>query len=142
MSGMPIAAPAEFLHATMSSTLLRNSASPPTMAKSSAHALMMALRVSFGFNFESTKSIATLRPAMPPSLLTCLAQAFIASTDFWNRPGWMGVSTSAMTATRISESVMPTSSALGLALCAPAPATAKRGADQPDHDRDRDQQNS
>src|SRR5439155_10788344 len=55
----------------------------------------------------------------PPALLTTLAQAFIASTDFWNKPGWTGVSTSAMTAKRISEALMPTSSALGV-LWAPA----------------------
>src|SRR5262249_20312626 len=53
-------------------------------------------------------------------LFTTLAQAFIASTDFWNRPGCTGVSTSAMTATWISLGVMPTSSAFGAA-CAPAP---------------------
>ena len=86
---------------------------------------MMALRVSLGFNFESMKSMTTLRPAMPPPLLTTFAHAFMASTDFWNRPGCTGVSTSAITARRISESVMPTSSALGLALCAPATVTVE-----------------
>ena len=89
MSGMPIAFPALSLHATMSSTLFRNSASPPTMAKSSAHALMMALRVSLGLNLESMKSMTTFRPAIPPFLLVTSAHAFIASTDFWNSPGWI-----------------------------------------------------
>ena len=57
---------------------------------------------------------------MPPPWLTTLAHAFIASTDAWNSPGCTGVSTSAMTARRSSELVMPTSPSLGLALCAPA----------------------
>ena len=71
----------------MSSTLLMNSASPPTMAKSLAHAVMVALRVVLGFNFESMKSITTFRPARPPSLFTTFAHAFIASTDALNTPG-------------------------------------------------------
>ena len=62
---------------------------------------------------------------MPPALFTTFAHAFIASTDFWNRPGWIDVSTSAITARRISVSVMPTSSAFGFAACAPAPTTAE-----------------
>src|SRR3954453_17193214 len=108
----------------MSSTLLRKSASPPTIAKSFAHALMTALRVSFGLSFESMKSTTRLRPATPPSLFTTLAHARTASTDFWNRPGCTGVSTSAITARRIWESVIPTSSAFGFALCAPATVAA------------------
>ena len=51
---------------------------------------MMALRVSFGLSFESMKSMTTLRPAMPPPLLTTFAHAFMASTDFLNRPGCDG----------------------------------------------------
>ena len=58
--------PALFWQPTMSSTLLTNSASPPTIAKLFAEALMMALRVSFGLSFESMKSMTSLRPAMPP----------------------------------------------------------------------------
>ena len=137
MSGIPIGFPAMSLQATMSSTLLTKSASPPTIAKSLAQAVMMALRVSFGLSFESMKSMTSLRPAMPPPLLTTEAHAFMASTDFWNRPGCTGVSTSAITASRISEAVMPTSSALGVALCAPATVTVDT--DQRD-DGDRDRQ--
>ena len=101
---------------------------------------MMALRVSFGLSFESMKSITTLRPAMPPSLLTILAQAFIASTDAWKRPGWIGVSTSAMTATRISSAVIPTSSALGFG--ALRAGDREGGADDRDDRDDRRRQNS
>ena len=90
------------------------------MAKSSAQALIVAFRVSLGFNFESMKSITTLRPAIPPALLTTFAHAFMASTEALKTPGAMGVSTSAMTARRISLPVIPTSAALGLALWAPA----------------------
>ena len=53
-------------------------------------------------------------------MLTTFAHAFMASTEALNTPGAIGLSTSAMTATRISLSVIPTSSALGFALCAPA----------------------
>jgi hypothetical protein len=79
---------------------------------------MTALRVSFGFNLESMKSMTTLRPAIPPCLLTVLAQAFITSTDDLKRPGTTGLSTSASTARRISVSVIPTSAAFGFALVA------------------------
>ena len=53
----------------MSSTLLTNSASPPTIAKSLAQAVMMALRVSFGLSFESMKSMTTLRPGDAAALV-------------------------------------------------------------------------
>ena len=47
----------------------------------------------------------------------------MASTEALKTPGAKGVSTSAMTARWISVSVMPTSSALGLAVPVAAPAT-------------------
>ena len=52
-SGRPVFAPALSGHATMSSTLLRNSAPVPTIAKSFWHALMIALRVSSPLSLES-----------------------------------------------------------------------------------------
>ncbi len=102
-------APVASLQPTRSSTLLMNSDSPPTVAKSSWHAWMIALRVSVGLSFVSWKSITTLRPATPPALLTTLAHASMASTDFLNRPGEMEFSTSARTAILISLSVRPIS---------------------------------
>src|SRR6266511_4307077 len=62
-SGMPSASPALFTQPVMSSTLLTNSALVPTMAKSSPHALMIALRVSLALSFESIWSTTTLRQA-------------------------------------------------------------------------------
>ena len=101
--------PLASLHPTRSSTLLMNSDSPPTVAKSLAHAWMIALRVSVGLSLVSWKSMTTFRPAMPPALFTTFAQASIASTDFLNRPGEMEFSTSARTASLISLAVMPIS---------------------------------
>ncbi len=125
MSGRPVAAPAWSTHASMSSTLFRNTAEVPTIAKSSAHALMVTLRASSALSFESRKSTTTLRPASPPFALTYLAQPFTPSTEPWNTPGASGVSTSATTAIRISLSVTPISVAVGLSppeLCATAAA--------------------
>src|SRR4051794_27830751 len=98
----------------------RNSASVPTSAKSCWHAVMIALRESFGLRWESMKSTFTLRPAIPPVALMYLAAPFTASTADWNRPGANGLSTSATTAMRISVGVTPTSVALLASLCAPA----------------------
>ena len=106
---------------------------------------MVALRVSFGFSFESMKSMTTFRPARPPSLFTTFAQAFMASTDALNTPGASELSTSAITATWISVAVMPTSSALGFELWAPAdtvptvarPTTAMTTASVADRTRER-----
>ena len=80
---------------------------------------MTALRVSFALSFESMKSTTTLRPARPPALLIVAPHAFTASAPALNRPGTIGLSTSAITAMRISVSVMPTSSAFTFC-CAPA----------------------
>src|SRR4051812_9451274 len=98
----------------------RNSASVPTSAKSCWHAVMIALRESFGLRCESMKSTFTLRPAIPPVALMYLAAPFTASTADWNRPGANGLSTSATTAMRIWVGVTPTSVALLASLCAPA----------------------
>lgn len=53
ISGSPVAAPAWSLQPVMSSTLVRNSTMPPTMARSFWQALIVALRVSLAFSFES-----------------------------------------------------------------------------------------
>ena len=62
-----------------------------------------------GLSWESQKSITTLRPASPPAALTSDAHAFIAFTDFWNRPGTSGLLTSAMTPTLMVVAVSPMS---------------------------------
>ena len=103
---------------------------------------MVALRVSLGFNFESMKSMTTLRPAIPPPLLTTFAHAFMASTEALKTPGAKGVSTSAMTARWISVSVMPTSSALGFAVALSAPATVNEAPISRDDRDDGRRQNS
>ena len=122
-SGIPTGWPCAFGQVSRSATLLRKSASVPTSAKSSLHALMTALRASFALSLESMKSTTTLRPAMPPSWLTVGAHAFTASAPDLKRPGTTGLSTSATTAMRISESVIPTSLAFGFC-CAPAGTSA------------------
>ena len=53
MSGSPVVAPAWSLQPRMSSTVARNTAAVPTIARSFEHAEMVALRVSFGLIFES-----------------------------------------------------------------------------------------
>ena len=127
MSGIPVLVPLRSLQPTMSSTLFRNSALVPTRAKSSAHALMIALRVSSALSFESMKSTTTLRPASPPLPLMYLPKPMTASREPANAPGASGVSTSAITAMRISSALTPTSVACGASLgvlAAPAPGTA------------------
>ena len=69
------------------------------------------------------KSTTTLRPAMPPFLFRFLAQARTTSTDGWKRPGTTVFSTSAIIATRISSSVIPTSAASGFPPWADATVT-------------------
>ena len=117
-SGSPVAAPCWSWHSTMSSTLLRKSTSVPTMAKSSEHAWMIAVRASSGLKWESMTSTTSLRPAKPPFAFTCFANASTATGDAWKIPGRNGFSSSAITAIRISESVMPISVASGCGLAA------------------------
>src|SRR5436309_13503432 len=54
-SGMPVAAPAASAQLVMSVMSFSSNAAVPTSAKSSPHALMVALRASLGFSFESMK---------------------------------------------------------------------------------------
>ena len=74
---------------------------------------MKAFRESSAERCESMKSTTTSRPASPPFLLMFLAQPSTPLGAPWNRPGASGFSTSAITAMRISSSVMPTSVASG-----------------------------
>ena len=116
MSGRPVGWPLMSLQASMSSTLFRNSAVVPTIAKSFWHAWMIALRVSSALSLESMKSTTTLRFARPPFELMYLPKPCTASADPLNRPGASGVFTSAMTAMWISVGLTPTSLALGASL--------------------------
>ena len=87
---------------------------------------MIALRVSSALSFESMKSTTTLRPPSPPLLLMYFPNPRTASREPANAPGASGVSTSAITAIRISVGVTPTSVACGASLlesAAPAPGT-------------------
>src|SRR5258708_27604901 len=106
--GRPTAFPAAFLPASMSERSSRALASVPTRAKSFWQALMTQFEVALGLSWESQKSITTLRPASPPAALTSLAHAFIAFTDFWNRPGTSGLLTSAMRPTLMVGAGSPT----------------------------------
>src|SRR6185436_3125026 len=81
MSGIPVAAPVLSTHASTSSTLLRKIADVPTIAKSSAHALMTALRDSSALRCESRKSTTTLRPASPPCAFVYFAHPRTPSTE-------------------------------------------------------------
>ncbi len=80
-SGSPVTCPALSTHVSSGSTLLRNNALVPTMAKSSWHALITALRASSALSFESMKSTSTLRPASLPLVpLMYLPKACTPST--------------------------------------------------------------
>ncbi len=104
--------------------LVMNAAAVPTSAKSSAHAVMIALRVVAGLSFESMKSTFSLRPATPPLAFTDFTAALTPSTVPWKRPGLSGLSTSATTAMRISSAVTPMSlSATALAAAFDCAAT-------------------
>src|SRR6266545_1601460 len=126
---MPVGAPDLSSQATMSSTLLRNSAAVPTMAKSRLHAVITAFRASVLLRWESMKSTTTLRPARHvffglQLLLMYFAKPLTAFGTPTNNPGTAALSTSAMTAIRISLLVTPTSvvSAEGESVdCAAAP---------------------
>ena len=109
MSGMPVALPAESAQLVMSSGVCRSNVPVPTSAKSSEHALMMALRVSFGFRCESMKSTWTLRPPIPPLAFTYLPHPWTPSTMPFRTPGAKVLSTSAMTATLTVLASTPTS---------------------------------
>src|SRR3954451_5263294 len=109
VSGIPTALPVESGQLTSSSGVCSSSAPVPTSAKSSEHALMMALRASLAFSFESRKSTCTLRPAMPPVALTYLPHPWTPSTMPCNTFGTIGLSTSVMIAMRMVLSDTPTS---------------------------------
>ena len=64
-------------------------------------------------------STTSLRPAMPPSWFTYLANARTASTGPAKKPGRSWLSTSATTAMRISSAVIPMSEAAAPPPCAP-----------------------
>ena len=138
MSGMPVAFPAESLQLVMSAGVDRSSVPVPTSAKSSEHALMRALRVSFGFSFESMKSTLTLRPPIPPLAFTYLPHPWTPLTMPSSTFGAIGLSTSATTATLMVLAVTPTSLVvlpLVVLDCAPAGTAHQR---DPEHDEDRD----
>ena len=82
---------------------------------------MIALRVSFGFSFESMKSTCTLRPPIPPLALTYLPQPWTPSTMPLSTPGAIGLSTSATTATLMVLAVTPTSLVVLASWCSTAP---------------------
>ena len=115
MSGRPVAAPALSLHPVRSSRPVNSAVAVPTMARSSPHAVMIALRVSLGLRCESMKSTSSLRPATPPLAFTNFAPACAPSTMPLNTLGAIGLSTSAMTATLMVDAVTPISEALDAA---------------------------
>ncbi len=81
------------------------------------------------FNFESMKSTTSLRPATPPPpalLFRYFAAPLTPSTAPWKSPGTIGLSTSAITAIRISVAVTPISVAAGC-FGPPEPAAAGAG---------------
>ncbi len=134
MSGSPVFAPVESGQLVSSSTVCNSSAPVPTSAKSSAQALMIALRASLALSLESMKSTCTLRPAIPPFALTYFPQPLTPSTMPWSTPGTIELSTSATTATLMVLAVTPTSLAAlgfdcaraGAPLSAPAPSASTR----------------
>jgi len=70
---------------------------------------MRALRVSFGFSFESMKSTLTLRPPIPPLAFTYLPHPWTPLTMPSSTFGAIGLSTSATTATLMVLALTPTS---------------------------------
>ena len=128
MSGRPVAAPAWSVQLIWSSTVGRNSAAVPTIAKSFWHAVITPSRAALPLSFESMKSTTSLRPAMPPPpslLFRYLAADRTPSTTPWNSPGTNALSTSASTPILISVALTPISVAFGAPVldCAPAGAT-------------------
>ena len=111
-SGRPVAAPALSAQLVSSWNVCSSSAPVPTSAKSSEHALMIALRASFALSFESMKSTWILRPPMPPLALAYFPYPFTPSTMPCSTPGTIGLSTSSTTAMRIVVGVIPTSLAV------------------------------
>src|SRR3954453_16287728 len=111
MSGMPVAAPALSLHASIALTPFdcRNNAVVPTIATESLHAAEAAFAASVGLSFASPCFTTTLRQASPPLELMYSPQALIPSHEPLNRPGRMELFTSATTVTVIVVGETPTS---------------------------------
>src|SRR3954453_6083845 len=111
MSGMPVAAPALSLHASIALTPFdcRNNAVVPTIATESLHAADTAFAASVGLSFASPCLTTTLRQARAPLGLMYSPPALIPSHEPLNRPGRMELFTSATTVTVIVVGETPTS---------------------------------